>query len=183
MPETPSKWPTVVGILGIVLASLGFVGGCCALGNPFYMGFFIDMMANSPNAPKEQVELMKASQMPAAWMIMAGLIGIGMSVLLLVGAINVVRRRAKGVGLCKTWAWINMPWAVISLMVGLAFQMRIPPELQQVSGAWQYIGLAFGGCMTLVFGIGVPIFFLAWFSRQTIRDEIAAWSDEAQQVI
>ena len=177
MPETPSKWPTGVGVLGIVLASLGFVFGCCAVGNPFYMPFFINMMENS-NAPKKDVELMKASQMPAAWMIIAGLIGIGLSALLLVGAINVVRRRTKGVGLCKTWAWINMPWAVISLMVGLYFQMRVPQ-----SGAGQSFSLAFGGCMTLVFGIGIPIFFLAWFSRQKIKDEIASWSDEAQQVI
>ena len=102
---------------------------------------------------------------------------------LMVGAINVIRRRTKGVTLCKIWAWFTIPWSVLGFIVNMYVQMQIPKDAQQGGPVGQYIGLAFATCMTLVLGIGVPVFLLAWFSRQKISDEIASWSDESQQVI
>ena len=36
VPERPSSWPIVVGIIGIALAALDLLGGCGGLVTPFF---------------------------------------------------------------------------------------------------------------------------------------------------
>ena len=178
MPEKPPGWPTGIGVLGIVLASLGYASGCCGVVYPFVMERFIDMMSSGGNVPQEQIDAMKASQMPAVWMIPASLVGLMMSTLLMVGAIKVVRRRSGGVRLCQIWAWFAIPWSVLGFSVAAYFQMQAPPN-PQMGAAGQYIGIGFSACLTLVLGIGVPLFMLAWFSREKSKEEIRSWDLEA----
>ncbi len=179
MPDKPSSWPTGIGVLGIVLASLGLVGGCCGLLTPVFWSTMVDFMNSSGNVPEQQIQAMQAAKPPTGWSVGAGLIGLVLATLLMIGSIKVIRRRAEGVTLCKIWAWVAIPWSVLAFIVNMYIQMQIPQEAQQMGAAGQVAGLAFGACMTLVFGIGIPIFMLAWFSRQKIRDEIAGWADDA----
>ena len=64
MPQPPSSWPTAFGIVGIILASLGLLGGCCSLLTPAIWPRYLDMMSNM-NIPEEQMQIIRASQPPA----------------------------------------------------------------------------------------------------------------------
>ena len=141
------------------------------------------MAADSGSVPPEQIQVMRASQPPAVWMIVVGLIGLALAMLLLLGGIAIVRRRANGTTLCKVWAWINIPWAALSMTIAAYFQLRVPQDTQQMGAGFQYVGLAFGACFTLLFGVGFPLFILLWFSRATVKDEVAAWEAESRAMI
>ena len=144
LPPDPSRWPTVIGVSSIILASLGLAGGCCGMASPFISGFFLDMAADGGQMSAAQLEQMRAAQPPILWVIPASLIGLALATLLLLAAIAILRRRSTGVTLCKIWAWINIPWAAISIIATAYFQLRVPPEGQQMGAGFQYVGLAFG---------------------------------------
>ena len=93
VPERP-KWPTVIAVSGIVLASLGFFGGCCGLLVPFITNWSMSMASSGGNMSQEQVDKILAAQPPVAWIILASLVGLALSTLLLVGSIGLARRRA-----------------------------------------------------------------------------------------
>jgi hypothetical protein len=172
----PTSWPTAFGVIGIILASLGLVGGCCGLAAPIYWPMIIDFMVQN-NTPQDQIDAMRAQQPPLAWAVVSGVVGLAMSTLLLTGSINLLRRRDSGVRYCTWWAWATIPWSVLVFVVSLMIQLRVPPNAQQGGAMGQAVGIAFSSCMTIVLGIGVPVLFLAWFARGKIRQEVASWSD------
>ncbi len=181
MVPVPSSWPIAIGIIGIVLASLGLFGGCCGLVSPLMMNFFKGMA--SGNMPQQRIDQIFASQPPTMWIIPASLVGLALSTLMLVGCIGLTRRRAGGVSLCKAWAWINIPWTLIVLVVGSYFQLRVPAGAQQMGAGFQYFGVVIGACYGLSFGVGFPLFLLIWFARRPVKDDIAAWAAESRAMI
>ena len=183
LPEVPSKWPTVFGVVGIILAALGLFGGCCGMIVPLAMPRYIAWLESQPNVPQEQIDLTKASMPPVVWTLLAGLVGLALGTILLIGAIRLLRRRSSGVGLCKFWAWVTIPWSIVGFVIGMYLQMQVPKGSQQMGAAGQYIGLAFGGCWVLVMGVGLPLFMLYWFTREPVRAEIAAWDEQRMGII
>ena len=178
-----SGWPTAIAVSGIVVASLGLAGGCCGMLSPLFTDFSLGMAADSGSMSQEQIDSIRASQMPIAWIMPASIIGLALASLLLTGGIGLVRRRAGGITLCKIWAWISIPWTMIGLVVAAYFQLRVPAEAQQMGAGFQYFGLAVGACYGLTIGIGFPVFMLLWFSRAKIKDEVAAWEAESRAMI
>jgi len=177
-----SGWPTAIAVSAIVVASLGLAGGCCGMLSPLMTDYFMGMAA-SGNMSQELIDSMQAAQPPIVWIMSASLIGLALASLLLTGGIGLARRRAGGIGLCKIWAWISIPWTMISLVAAAYFQLRVPAEARQMGAGFQYFGLAFGACYGLTIGIGFPVFMLLWFSRAKIKDEVAAWEAESRAMI
>jgi hypothetical protein len=171
----PTSWPTALGVVGIILACLGLVGGCCGVTSPLFYPAFIDWMAQS-NVPPEQLDAMRAQQPPLVWALVSGIVGMALSALLLAGSIGLLRRLESGVRWCTWWAWADIPWSVLVFVVTLMLQLRIPAVAQQGGDVGKVFGIVFSSCMTIVLGLGVPIFFLAWFARGKIREEVAGWS-------
>jgi len=132
---------------------------------------------------EQQIAMAKAGMLPAAWMVPASLVGLVLSVILMVGAIRLLRRLSSGVGLCKFWAWFSIPWSLASFVVNLLLQARVPKGDQPIGAVGQYLGLAVGGCWVLVIGVGLPLFALYWFMREPVKSEIALWDEERRGVI
>jgi hypothetical protein len=107
LAETPSKWPTVFGVIGIILAALGVLGSCCGAISPLVWPRYIQWLEGMEGVTEEQIAMAKAGMLPAAWMVPASLVGLVMSVILMIGAIRLLRRLSSGVGLCKFWAWFT----------------------------------------------------------------------------
>jgi hypothetical protein len=183
LPEKPPSWPTVFGVVGIILASLGLLNGCCGLGSPFLMDWFASFLEGQEGVREQDLRAMRASVPPTLWIVPASLVGIMLSVILMIGAIRLIQRRSSGVGLCKFWAWFTIPWSLVGFIVGVYFQMQVPTDAQRMGAAGQYLGLAFGGCMVLVLGVGLPLFALFWFMREPVRAEIQVWAEERRGVI
>jgi hypothetical protein len=183
LPDQPAKWPTVFGVIGIILASLGLLGGCCGVLWPLAMPRYVAWLESQEGVPQEQVDIMKASMPPVAWTMLASLVSLAVSVILLIGAVKLLRRRSAGVGLCKFWAWFTVPWSLVGFAVNLMLQLRVPTSSQPAGAASKYIGLAFGGCWVLVLGVGLPLFMLYWFTREPVRAEIRDWDEERMGII
>jgi hypothetical protein len=132
---------------------------------------------------EQQIAMAKAGMLPAAWMVPASLVGLVLSVILMVGAIRLLRRLSSGVGLCKFWAWFSIPWSLVGFVVNLLLQARVPKGDQPIGAVGQYAGLVFGGCWVLVIGVGLPLFMLYWFMREPVKSEIALWDEERRGVI
>jgi hypothetical protein len=183
LPEQPAKWPTVFGVIGIILASLGLLGGCCGALAPLAMPRYIAWLEAQEGMPQEQIDIMKASMPPVAWTMLASLVGLAVSIILLMGAIKILRRRSAGIGLCKFWAWFTIPWSLVGFAVNLMLQMRVPTSSQPAGAVGKYISLGFGGCWVLVLGVGLPLFALYWFTREPVRAEIRDWDEERMGLI
>ena len=173
LPEAPSKWPTAFGVVGIILGSLGLLGGCCGVLSPLVWPRYIQWLESMEGVPQEQIELARNSMPPAVWVVPASLVTLALSLILFIGAIKLIRRRASGVGLYKFWAWFNIPWSLLGFVVNLLLQARVPKGDQPMGAIGQYAGLVFGGCWVLLMGVGLPLFMLYWFMRESIRSEIA----------
>jgi hypothetical protein len=157
LAETPSKWPTVFGVIGIILAALGVLGSCCGAISPLVWPRYIQWLEGMEGVTEEQIAMAKAGMLPAAWMV--------------------------GVGLCKFWAWFTIPWSLVGFVVNLLLQARVPKGDQPMGAVGQYLGLAVGGCWVLVIGVGLPLFALYWFMREPVRAEIVLWDEERRGVI
>jgi hypothetical protein len=185
-PEKPPSWPTAFGVIGIILAAFGLLGGCCGVAMPLAWPHYINWLEGLESVPQEQVDMAKASMPPALWAVVGGLVGIIVSVILLVGAIRLIRRQASGVPLVKFWAWFTIPWSLISYVINMFIQMRAASNAgsdQPQHALSMYFGLVFGGCWVLVLGVILPLFVIYWFTREPVRAEIARWQEEWRGVI
>ena len=178
-----SRWPIAIGVIGILLASLGLFGGCCGALSPLMTNMFKGMATGGGGMSQEEIDRILASQPPPLWIVPASLLGMAFSTLLLVGCIGLVRRRAGGVNLCKVWAWIIIPWTFISLAVAAYFQLRVPADAQQMGAGFQYFGLAAGTCFALSTSVAFPMFMLIWFARRSVKDDVATWAAENRAMI
>jgi len=178
-PETPdvprTSWPTAVGVIGIILGALGLLGGCCGVVYPFAWPAYVNFIKQQPNVPPEVIQQLEASTPPLMWSVASGVIGLVLAVMLLLGSIKVMRRRIEGVSLCRIWAWIQIPWAIIAIVANIVIQAQMMAKLQNVptGGA---VGPIIGGACGVIFGLGFPIFIVVWFSRKRVKDEIASWA-------
>jgi hypothetical protein len=183
VPEQRSTWPTAFAVVGIILASLGLLGSCCGVLSPLVWPRYIAWLESMEQMPQEQIEMARNQMPPALWIVPASLVGLALALILLIGAIKLIRRQAEGVGLCKFWAWFTIPWSLLGFVVQLLLQTRAAADAAPMGAAGQYIGLAFGGCWVLLIGVGWPLFMLYWFMREPVKAEIAAWGDVRRGVI
>ena len=112
MPSKRSSWPTVLGILGIVLASLGLLGGFCGLLGGLFMSSLLEMIASS--MPEDQRAEMVASMPEGGYMLVEGIAGLALGLMLLVGSIRLVKRRASCRSLLNTWAMVSIIYMIAS---------------------------------------------------------------------
>ncbi len=181
LPDVPSRWPMVFGVIGIIFASLGLLGGCCGIMMPLIWPAYVDWLANfMPN--EKMVEAMRQMRPPIAWTLLSSVLGLAMAILLLTGSIKLIRRKASGVSMCKLWAWINIPWTLIAIPLSMMIQPQMPPDLQQ-GGFGMQAGAAFGACFGAVWGLTFPIVMLIWFARRAIKDDVRGWEGEIREVI
>ena len=125
-PAKRSSWPTVLGVIGIVLASLGLLGGFCGLLGGLFMSSLLDMMASS--MPEDQRAEMVASMPEGGYMLVEGIAGLALGLMLLVGSIRLVKRRASCRGLLNTWAMVS----IIYMIASSTYQVTVVfPQLQE----------------------------------------------------
>jgi amino acid transporter len=173
-----SVWPTVVSIIGIIYASLGLFGTFCGLAFLFILPSYADWL-QSFGMSEQDVQAMETSMPPIGWTVLTSLVGLALIILLFVGALKLLRRQASGARLCALWSWIIIPWTIIATVITLVFQLTAPAPS---SGRGQQIAGAIGGVIGTVVGLAFPVFVVIWFSRPTIKSQVAQWrrrSDES----
>jgi hypothetical protein len=149
-----TAWPTVLGIVGIVMASLGLVGALCAATMPLWM-VLLEGLHDEPLTVHPATVLM---------MVFHTLL----EVLLLIASIQLIKRRATAIGLWRKWAWA----AIVVTIVGAVVSATLDPA--SAEGLPPFMPVVIVAC-SLVFSLALPVFALIWLHRPTIQNEIAAW--------
>ena len=177
-PVRASVWPTVVGIIGIIYASLGLFGTFCGLAFLFILLSYADWL-ESFGISEQWMQEMQASMSPVSWTVPASVAGLALASLLFVGAVRLLRRQVSGAKLCALWSWIIIPWTIIATVITLVFHFNTPAPS---GGPGEQIGTAIVTVIGTVIGLVFPVFVVIWFSRPTIKSQVAQWrrrSDES----
>ncbi len=174
-PRT-AAWPTVLGILGIMLGALGAV---VYLLNAVLMAFFAPWLAGLGGQGDEATTAGLAASAP----LQAGLAAVqtAVSLLLLAAGIGLLRRRPGAAPLARAWAVVKIVVTVAAAVVAVAVQrQQFEAEANQAGGM---PGAFFTGIIvatflfTILWGWALPVFMLIWLRLRGSREEIARWGD------
>jgi len=172
-PAQAPTWPTVIGVISIVFGAGACLGGVWGLFAPQ----FLDLMAKQ--MPQGQAEMFSAVQEWSTWMVVNAALTVIIALVLLAAGIELVRRRARGVKLCRVWAVLKIIFGIVGAYIGLQIQQAQFREMSQGNlpvGGGFYVVV---GVVSMVFGIAwtcaYPVFLLIWFSRAKVKNEYTQW--------
>lgn len=103
------------------------------------------------------------------WRVEPSFLGLAMGVAMITAGLALMRRRRWAVMLCVMWSVGSIIITVLNLHHGLTLWGRMPPLR---AGSERYIEWV---ALHVIWGLAIPAFFLVWFGRSKIREEIAAW--------
>ena len=167
-----SRWPGVLGLVGIIIAVLTFWD---ALGDLITV-FTWDQQDWVRMLGAETAALIEKFAPPLGYQVTSALINLELSILLFAASILLLRRRRAGVTLARVWAWLVLPWLAIQLLLVLTWMKQYLAGLLRPE--WQVSEGTIVAWTVFVFLIlaAYPVFLLVWLGRPAIRGEYAAWS-------
>jgi hypothetical protein len=160
IPQPPPAWPKVIGIISIVLGSLGVICNACSLGGNAIASSFTQMMP-----PEQQAELQAQLQASASPLNLAlAAVGILIAILLIVAGVFLVQRRPLGRTLHLIYAGIGLILAIAAVGIGIqtanAMAANAPDPTQAAAQRMAGLGGAIVGGLV---GAAYPTFLLIWF--------------------
>ncbi len=177
MPRGPSSWPTVVGIIAIVLAAGAMLMGVWGAVSPL----FLDAMGKV--MPPGQGGMFAEMGRHAGWIVASGLVSMAVAGLLLAGGIGLVKRRRWAIATCRGWAILKIIYAVGSSAVNYQIQeanleamSRQTPGMAAMPGGVTDAMLVGGTVIGLLWSWAFPVFVLIWLARKTVKAETGSWS-------
>lgn len=185
LDDEETKWPKVIGVISLIYAILGL--GCNALGGAWYAvaPMLPEMWRGGANIPGI-LRLSLGVQILAA---------VCLGVLMLIGAVNLLRRRRAGPRLLKRWAILRMLLiliAVVLLVLTAPAQVDMQRSVQEYRNDmlreagrtdmiqestdeefWRLVMLqgGFGVLATAIY----PVFLGLWLSRKKITADVERW--------
>jgi hypothetical protein len=182
MEAPPSKWPTVIGIIAIVIAALGLLANACGVVSLFFAGTMFRRTV-LPGMPPELFQIRPG-------LVVIQLVRFAMAVALLIIGIGLLQRRPRSA------RWVN-PWAVLAIVVSviggyiefraqqdnfaiMATHGGMPPG-GPGPGFGFFMGFAAAGAVfNAVLRCAFPVFLLVWFARRKIKEEVSTWRTTSQ---
>ena len=171
----PSTWPTVFGIIGMILGILGLLSSICA---PI-LQVFSQMV---PDAPQ-----MNFSVGYQVWQYSAYIIGFILAIVLITASTKLLRRNPGGASMMRGWAIASILWTLIATTLGFIFSAETVKQMDvQMQGSgggnnpmepemmalFVYGGMVAGAVFALIF----PIVCLFWFARAKTKEDIRSWA-------
>jgi len=174
IPARPTAWPTALGVIAIVLGAMGVLGGCWGTLAPFFMKMLADVL------PPGQPTGLESFEKWGFWIALIQGIMMCVAALLLAAGIGLVKRRKWGVTAAYTWSVLKIVFVLLNVIPAYLMQQEQFEVMTQQGvpamggGFFEVFGvaaIAFG----VIWGWALPIFFLIWFARATIKAETAEW--------
>ena len=167
-----SRWPGVLGLVGIIIAVLMFWDALSDLITVFTW----DQQDWVRMLGAETAALIEKFAPPLGYQVTSALINLELSILLFAASILLLRRRRAGVTLARVWAWLVLPWLAIQLLLVLTWMKQYLAGLLRPE--WQVSEGTIVAWTVFVFLIlaAYPVFLLVWLGRPAIRGEYAAWN-------
>lgn len=170
----PSSWPTVLGVIAIVLGALAVVGAVWQLVMPFVLGTFLDSLSAGQTADPFAIQR-------NPWMLVIQVIGLILAGVLIAIGVMLLQRRRRARRLGLAWAGIDIIHVFVGVGTGYLLQQAQWAQQQQ-SGTGtaaidssEQIGALIGLGIGLIFGCALPVFMLIWLKRPKIKDEMMQW--------
>ncbi len=172
----PPAWPLVVGIIATVLGGLGILGGLVGLATPWFTGLMRNFAPPGQRATFEVIE----RWMP--WSIAGAAINLCLAIALLTAGILLIRRRRAGATATRVWAVVKIPWeAAYAFVQYLMLQDQHEilnndyPGMRDMMTGFMNTAQVAGLVISALVFMAFPVFVLAWFSREKIRDHVETW--------
>jgi hypothetical protein len=155
-PPIPSVWPKVIGIISIVLASLGLICTPISWLTTTFVTHAHEVMKVFP-------------EWWSTYTTVSSVVGIFMALILLGAGITTLMRRGIGRSLHLVYGAAGILIAignvVVIAMTLLGAEMEGPMRVAFIGGIVVGVPL----------GMIYPVFLIIWFLRSKIRQEVAAW--------
>lgn len=168
-----SRWPGVLGVIGIVLAILTIIDKASDLLWLLMWSEADWARVLAPDLARLVVNVMP----PTAWLVTSSLAWIALSVLLLGGSLELWRRHRSGIARCGLWARLAIGWIAVEWTLGLWWLGTIADEISAVAPAGWQATAAPAILLALALMVAYPVLLLVWFARESIRHEYAGWSE------
>ena len=180
MDELETKWPKRLGVISLIYALGGIL---CQVGQGI-SNFFVEWLIGLSGAQID-VEIPMTLKLIQLSLVV---LGLGVGVLLLVGAISLLRRRRSGVSLLKAWAVLRLVLVLVGLVVAILTMpsqvevQRSIAEQRQTAGIREVSDEKIRQSLILssVIKAGVlavyPLFLGFWVSRRKVGDEVSQWA-------
>jgi len=180
--EQLPKWPKVIGVISIVIASLGLT--CGGIG-----------LAMAPLAPKFMEAALEGDPVPYGMTVTAtdfiiGGTGLLLSTLLLFSGIAAVTRRPVTRPMHLTYAIVAIPitiWSMLNQFNKAALNEQWAKDfpnnpmaagMDPSQNPASQIGLIVGLTLGIGLGVGIPLFYLIWFGLIKTKPEQITGGDE-----
>lgn len=173
----PTTWPTVIGIISVILGVLALLQGLMGAIMAPLIGM-IPMPAGAGTNP------MAAFQDYVWEMVAVGLIGVVIAGIHILAGQRLLKRRVSARGLFFMFAILKMIYALASTwsnvrmqnayMDAIANDPNFPPMPPGLDELMQSMTVAMSAFIVLYMW-AYPIFLLVWFNRAKIRGEMATW--------
>jgi hypothetical protein len=186
VPET--SWPKVIGIISIVLASLGLACYGCQSVSTIFQPMMVGAMPEEMRPPAP-------STMQMAYSIATYCISFLLSLLLLFAGIATLKRKPSGRSLHVLWSVLKVVVSLISfgfaVMLAEEIADQVNAQMQQQS---QQTGqppmfemtpgmMIIASAVTTAIMLIWPVFLLIWFNRGKVKDEVSTWGSIERDVI
>ena len=185
-PKQESSWPKAIGIISIVIASVGIAYYVlCGIGGTLVNTALVEAMAESvPEAQRAQMEA--SAEIQQRYLVpnlASSCFALALAGFLLVAGIATTRRRRWCRGGSLAWAGGKLLHALgAAVIVFLSAQasaeiMANDPNMQQMGGL-SGIMAALGpisAVLTFLFLAAYPVFLIIWFNRGKVVEEVRGW--------
>ena len=195
----PGQWPSVVGIIGIVLAGLGLLTGLLTAATPLFMrgmsAFFANLQAKSGSPAAANPALAQWDVIARmGWVyITAGLLSCAVWAWGLSIFIAIYKRRRGSMDRAALWAWVKIALNVLAVagmtyVQWLSMQSMIADMSKNMAGTpgagapppaimntTMLASTIFSGVFGLIFYSAFPVFLLIYARTRAARAETATW--------
>ena len=186
IPSRPKTWPTVIGVIMIIVASLGLLQNVCGGIVGVLMPALIQSMpAEAADDPsfKAQIEIGKRF---LPFQLANAVVLLALGVLLLMAGIATVKRKRVAVKYSRSWAVARILWAFTAAVATYFIMIETIKTMEQAaadagqpmpSGIMTFMQMLgpIGAVINLIFWCALPVFVLIWFARQKIKEDVATW--------
>lgn len=174
--DRPTTWPTAIGVVGIVLASLGILGGVWSVVGWVFNNAFMGAMGGQ----MEEFHRAQRHFMPLA--MTSSVLNTLVAALLLVGSVALLKRRPRARPLLLGWAGIRLIVAAFAAVVTILMQRAMFEAMMESSSTTPPAGMtnliaAVTAVFTILWGWTPAVFVLVWMNRRSIRSEVATWHE------
>ncbi len=174
-PQEASTWPTVIGVIAIVLGAGGVLSNLVGAAMPFIIDLLGEAMSGLGDATLEVAK----EQM--AWTVASSLLSVLVAAVLLAAGIGLVKRRAWSLRLARGWAVVRCVFVVIG--AGMAYKMG-EAQFEAMAGQsglgslpewFVELLVPLAVVISLAWGWAFPVLILIWLGRAKIKAETGLW--------